>query len=487
MRGRAAAESARRVGDCVLSLLREQPFFGNLALKLPLRADPTRETLASDGKDIRYSPEWVAGTEADFVKTAVGRVVLACALKHHTRRGGRDPGRWQRASQLVTHGLLRDAGFVLPPDAEAWDGLSIEQAYDRLAQAAPAAPENGEPPSGASDGDGSGGGAGNRAEAGGESGNGKPGGAAEDAGADATSDADAQGDGDPDPDSPNAAGGGSADADGAGAPGDGSENPGESDATAEDERPRSHDPCGTGEVMDAAPCAGNEGDTTTQAAADTSAEEQAWDTAMHQALSFARAQGNAPGGIEETVREAHRHDLDWRALLRRYMTEAAADDYSWSLPNRRHIDAGLYLPALHSEGVETIAVVVDTSGSVDGDALARFWTEARAIASDVEAQNVVVVQVDSAVQDARTYAFGELPDEIAVKGRGGTDFRPGFAWLEEQGIRPACCLYFTDMICDRYPDTEPTFPVLWCNWGPPIAPGDRYREPWGERIDMRAE
>ena len=65
-------------------------------------------------------------------KTALARVVLACALKHHTRRGGREPERWQRASQLVTHGLLRDAGFALPPEAEAWDGISAEQAYDRL-------------------------------------------------------------------------------------------------------------------------------------------------------------------------------------------------------------------------------------------------------------------------------------------------------------------------------------------------------------------
>ena len=76
--------------------------------------------------------QWVADTDADHIKTALARVVLACALKHHTRRGGRDPERWQRASQLVTHGLLRDAGFVLPPEAEAWDGISAEQAYDRL-------------------------------------------------------------------------------------------------------------------------------------------------------------------------------------------------------------------------------------------------------------------------------------------------------------------------------------------------------------------
>ena len=128
----ARSESARRVSDCVTALLRDQPFFGSLALRLPIRVDATRETLASDGKDIRYAPQWVADTDADRIKTALARVVLACALKHHTRRGDRDPERWQRASQLVTHSLLRDAGFVLPPEAEAWDGISAEQAYDRL-------------------------------------------------------------------------------------------------------------------------------------------------------------------------------------------------------------------------------------------------------------------------------------------------------------------------------------------------------------------
>ena len=132
MAAHARSESARRVSDCVTALLRDQPFFGSLALRLPIRADATRETLASDGKDIRYAPQWVADTDADRIKTALARVVLACALKHHTRRGGRDPERWQRASQLVTHGLLRDAGFALPPEAEAWDGISAEQAYDRL-------------------------------------------------------------------------------------------------------------------------------------------------------------------------------------------------------------------------------------------------------------------------------------------------------------------------------------------------------------------
>ena len=55
-----------------------------------------------------------------------------------------------------------------------------------------------------------------------------------------------------------------------------------------------------------------------------------------------------------------------------------------------------------------------------------------------------------AAHDASS-ADDDLPDEIAIKGRGGTDFRPGFTWLDQQGIQPRVCLYFTDMECSDYP------------------------------------
>ena len=72
-------------------LLRKQPFFGSLVLRLPLRPDPSRETLATDGHEIRYSPGWIAQTDSHLIETAMVRVVMVCALKHHTRRGERDP------------------------------------------------------------------------------------------------------------------------------------------------------------------------------------------------------------------------------------------------------------------------------------------------------------------------------------------------------------------------------------------------------------
>ena len=452
MVARVRSESAQRVSGCVTALLREQPFFGSLALRLPVRADAGRETLASDGREIRYSPQWIAETDAHLIETAIARVVLACALKHHTRRGERDPERWQRASQLVTHGLLRDAGFTLPPDAGAWDGISVEEAYDRLPE-----PDEGE----SGDSDPPDAGAGSGADAAG---------APMPDGSDPSDQGDDGEDGDTGdaPDSP-----GGDDGDGAGSPETSNDDGGGS-------APTSCDPSGTGEIMDA-PAGGSAG--SPPSPGDMTLEEQAWDEAMHQALNLAKAEGKAPGGIEETVRGAHASMLDWRSLLRRYMTDAVKSDYSWSVPNRRFIDSGLYLPSIRSDGMDAIAVIIDTSGSLPAATLAEFWAELREVASEIRPGRVIVLQVDAAVQDAAEYAPDELPDEIAIKGRGGTDFRPGFEWLEEQGIQPGVCLYFTDMECSDYPETEPSFPVLWCDFGDGDSPW-RQPEPWGERIDI---
>ena len=309
MAARVRSESAQRVSGCVTALLREQPFFGSLALRLPVRADAGRETLASDGREIRYSPQWIAETDAHVIETAIARVVLACALKHHTRRGERDPERWQRASQLVTHGLLRDAGFTLPPDAEAWDGISVEEAYDRLPQ-----PDDGE----SGDGDPPDGGGGSGADAAGTpmANGSEP--------ADEGDNGQQSGDGDAGSGGPpNSPDGGDPEPDDVGQEGGNA--------------PASSDPSGTGEVMDApVGVGGDDGGDSAPSPGDMTQEEQAWDEAMHQALNLAKAEGKAPGRIEETVRGAHASTLDWRSLLRRYMTDAVKSDYSWSVPNNRH-------------------------------------------------------------------------------------------------------------------------------------------------------
>ena len=481
---RVEAESARRVGDCVTGLLRSQPFFGNLALRLPVLPDHTRKTLGCDGQNIRYSSQWIAETDAHQVQAAIARVVLACALKHHTRRDERDPERWQHASQLVTHGMLLDAGFTLPEDAEAWEGMSVEEAYDRLPEPEP---ENG------------------------GSGQSPP-----DTGMAMSAPAGAGGDSDDaeDPDSDDSGGqddsgkqGESADPDDSGEQNDSGDSGDtgdtddqrnghdrqddrDSDSSGEDAEPeaqKSHDPAGTGEVMDSFQLQDQAADQSGSSATDETLkneEERKWDEAMHQALSIAKAEGKVPGQVREMVRDAHSSTVDWRTLLRRHMVDAVKLDYSWSVPNRRFIDGGLYMPSTRSEGVESIAVIIDTSGSIwcRPKILEAFWSEVRRIMLEIQPTEVIVLQVDTRLQDVAEYSGSDLPDGIELKGGGGTDFQPGFEWLEEQGKQPGVCLYLTDMECSSYPEMEPGFPVAWVNWGDP--PGEWNREPWGERIDM---
>ena len=481
---RMEAESARRVGNCVTGLLRSQPFFGNLALRLPVLPDHTRKTLGCDGQSIRYSPQWIAETDAHRVQAAIARVVLACALKHHTRRDERDPERWQHASQLVTHGMLLDAGFALPEDAEAWEGMSVEEAYDRLLE-----PDSDDSGSGQSPPD-MGMAMPASAGAGGDSDD------AEDPDSDDSGgrdDPDKQGNTDEPDDADDWEDSGDSsdtgDTEGEQNDTDRQDDPGQgkSGDDAEPEAQNSHDPAGTGEVMDSFKLQDQAADQPGSSATDETlknVEERKWDEAMHQALSIAKAEGKVPGQVREMVQDAHSSTVDWRTLLRRYMVDAVKRNYSWSLPNRRFIDGGLYMPSIRTDGIESIAVIIDTSGSIwcRPKILEAFWSEVRRIMLEMRPTEVIVLQVDTRLQDVAEYSYSDLPDGIELKGRGGTDFRPGLAWLEEQGKQPAICLYLTDMECSSYPDTEPASSVLWINWGD--VPGEWNREPWGERIDM---
>ncbi len=148
-----------------------------------------------------------------------------------------------------------------------------------------------------------------------------------------------------------------------------------------------------------------------------------------------------------------------RALERQTPAFDAAQDKLRKVVERLCADAAAELAGLPEKARKARAL-----RSLPAATLAEFWAELREVAAEIRPESVVVLQVDAAMRDAAEYAPDDLPDEIALKGRGGTDFRPGFEWLDEQGIRPAVRLYFTDMECSDYPDAEPPFPAIFCNW-----------------------
>ena len=176
------------------------------------------------------------------------------------------------------------------------------------------------------------------------------------------------------------------------------------------------------------------------------------------AAAVAKAQGKLPAGLERMIQETLQPKLPWGEILARFITENARNDYTWKTPNKRYLYSGLYLPGLNVPALGTIAVIIDTSGSVSQKELDTFASELHAILSIYPGTDIKVIYVDTKVANVETIDIYDF--QLHAKGGGGTDFRPGFTFIEKEDILPSCVIYFTDGYCDSFPDS-PDYPVLW--------------------------
>jgi predicted metal-dependent peptidase len=213
-------------------------------------------------------------------------------------------------------------------------------------------------------------------------------------------------------------------------------------------------PGAVGEVMDAV---GEDGKSTSQA--ERLRQQCEWSIAGEQALRSAKMCGHEPAGVERALGNARNRGVDWRSVLRDFISSSRPTDYSWTPPNRRHAGRGVYLPSVVMSGAGEIVIAVDTSGSIGAEELDQFGAEITAIAEEVQPDCIHVAYCDAAVQSVQEF----VPPETIIlspRGGGGTDFRPPFEWVEERGITPACLIYLTDLCCRSYPE-PPEYPVLW--------------------------
>jgi len=164
----------------------------------------------------------------------------------------------------------------------------------------------------------------------------------------------------------------------------------------------------------------------------------------------------------------------WEQVLRTQLARGltARPEVSWSRPARSYLaNQGRAGPHRRmpwepgfsgSKKVPRLAVMVDVSGSIDEDLLARFAREVEAIAQRLEAGLVLVVG-DDRVRHVACFEPGDLRPgrfdlrPIEFQGGGGTDFTP---LLEEADRhRPDIGVVLTDL--EGPARTRPRWPVIW--------------------------
>jgi predicted metal-dependent peptidase len=407
------------------TLVLEHPFFGALALRMNFRPEVLgrTRTMGTDGRDVFFTPQYVDSCSHEELVSGIAHEVMHAALQHQTRKGSRGRLMWNRAGDFAINPILADAGFTLRPGVSlnpAFAGMSAERIYEILRTEQDQENTNNQQPR---TGDGS---------------------------------------------------------FGAG---------GESQADDENNAPNQNPPNAEGADQsgdippDATPQARNEDDELADTpgavfdAPDPVPQEAEWQVAVKQAHQVAQMMGRLPGGVSIAVDEVLKPRIDWREMLRRFLEEPAATDYSWMAPSRRYMASGLILPSLHSHVMPPIGVIVDTSAST-WRLLSAFKAELQGIVDELEPEATVVIMADARVQRVDRFEQGE-PIEFHAKGRGGTDFRPAFDHIAREQLDLSCIVYLTDGD-GIYPTAPSEIPTLW------VITSPEQQAPWGETLNIDA-
>lgn len=384
-------------------LILDKPFLGSLVMHLPLKAADSKwcETTATDARFFYYNPAYIARLTLDQTQFVLAHEAMHCALSHFNRRNHRQKHRWDVACDYAVNMILDDERMPAPDEAlmnATYRGLSAEEIYPLLHE---------DPPEQTLDThlfDESGSGQGGEGESQ----------ESEDEGEQNDSDQDDQG-----------------------------EQSGEEQSQQE-----------SGEAE-----AGASEDAPPPPPMDTDKLDEQWQGRLAAAAQAARQAGKMSKSLMRLVDHLLAPKLPWRALLARYMMNAARDDYSFQRTSRREGEA--MMPRLYSQSVK-VAVALDTSGSISDDELREFLSEIDALKAQVRAE-VVLHACDDHLAEAGPWRYAmwetvELPE--GIHGGGGTDFRPVFEWLNDGGGAPDLLVYFTDAE-GRFPEAEPRYPVVW--------------------------
>ena len=195
--------------------------------------------------------------------------------------------------------------------------------------------------------------------------------------------------------------------------------------------------------------------------------------------TFSKEASSESGSLVDQIRVENRQRMDYREFLRKFSVlkeEIGVDEdsfdynfYSYGL--RVYGNMPLIEPQEWKEvqKVEEFAVVIDTSMSCSGELVRKFLEETYGVLSENDSffrkVNIHIIQCDDKVQEDKEITCEEdlksYMEDLTLKGEGGTDFRPAFAYVERLVKEHAFSnlrglLYFTDGQ-GTYPAKMPAF------------------------------
>jgi predicted metal-dependent peptidase len=159
-----------------------------------------------------------------------------------------------------------------------------------------------------------------------------------------------------------------------------------------------------------------------------------------------KSRGTVPGHLEAWANEKLKPKVDWRkqcrAVIRRAVAYAKGQmDFSYSRPSRRQsLSKDVILPTM-IRPLPSVAIVVDTSGSMSQNDLDLCIGEVQGICEQL-AISPTVLAVDASVHGKPQKV--SKGSQVKLLGRGGTDMRVGISAALELTPKPNVLVILTD-------------------------------------------
>ena len=420
----------KKIAAARTKLILDKPFLGALVLRLPLQEASSTwcPTTGTDARKFYYNPEYIDELRPEEMQFVLAHEALHCALSHFARREHRVKHRWDLACDYAINPILLEEGLTPPPSVmvlKQYQGMTAEEIYPLI-----------------SDNDMS------------ESmdqhlydkeDNPKEGGQeTEDNPLNETPS------NSPPPKSQQS----------------------NSNKNSDDDKESQ----GSGEQEFDESAGGSTAPPPPLEQADAEELSIQWQQRMAGAAQQAEQAGKLSAVMKRLINVLLQPKLPWRALLARYMTSIARDDYSYVRPSTRRGNPAIF-PTLKSAEINAL-IGLDVSGSVSDKELNEYLSEINVIKGQMRAK-ITLIACDSEIIEGFPRSFepweeATLPEEIA--GGGTTDFRPVFTWAEQQDKQPDILVYFTDTH-GNFPQTSPHYPVIWLVKG-------KGQVPWGQRVQL---
>lgn len=223
--------------------------------------------------------------------------------------------------------------------------------------------------------------------------------------------------------------------------------------------------------------------------------------------TFYAEYGKEMGSLLQAILIENRERYDYRYFLRHFLAlreEVTVDPdsfdyafYSYGLDLYGNIPLIEPLEYRDSHKIYDLVIVIDTSDSCSDGTIQAFLSETRAILNQEslfsQNMNLHIIQNDAGVQlDTVLHSpedFRQFSQSFTVKGYGGTDFRPAFAYVNHlidigQLTHLKGLLYFTDGF-GTYPKQRPPYETAFLFFR------DQYQDtnvpPWAMKVILGPE